>query len=175
MVTICAVNVSIREIKESVEEIDGHMPKNLPQPLKAKSAAFGKLISRDWQRKIATLRRDIVTKRDSTPNHSDLYKYFHLTDLSQNEDVVRGITLKPVAREMYPSLINVPVRECRIFISPEEGILCASPDGVVEKDEDEIIEIKCPRVPPNEVPNHDNFLISDKDTEELILNKKRRY
>ncbi|KAF5296359.1 hypothetical protein FQR65_LT10251 [Abscondita terminalis] len=82
---------------------------------------------------------------------------------------------EPVVREMYSSLDNVPGRECGTFISPEEGILCASRDGDVGEDEDGILEIKYSRVPPNEVPNHDNFLISDKDTEELKLNKKHRF
>ncbi|KAF5301103.1 hypothetical protein FQR65_LT19280 [Abscondita terminalis] len=59
--------------------------------------------------------------------------------------------------------------------SPEEGILCASPDGVVGENEDVVLEIKCPKVSPNKVANHDNFLIRDKDTEELILNKKHRF
>ncbi|KAF5297421.1 hypothetical protein FQR65_LT01352 [Abscondita terminalis] len=117
------------------------------------------VLTRHWE--------ETLLQRDTT--------YFHPTDLSRKKDVVWGITLEPVARKMYSSQNNVPVREYGIFISPEESILCVSLDGVVGEDEDGILEIKCPRAPPNEVPNHYNFLIRDKDTEELILNKKHRY
>lgn len=78
---------------------------------------------------------------------------------------------------MYTFLIGVDVEECGLFVSSENGILAASPDGKIGQDG--ILEIKGIIYPPEQVPQRaDKFLIykNPNDPKEgLLLKRTHKY
>ncbi len=64
------------------------------------------------------------------------------TDERTPQWALHGLKYEPYARAAYQWEIQESVRECGLFIHPEESFVSASPDGVVEK-WDSVIEIKC--------------------------------
>lgn len=86
-----------------------------------------------------------------TSNLSILKSLLYPTDLSGNENIRYGVNLEPEAKRMYTFLNGVEVAECGLFISEENGILAASPDGTLG--EDGILEIKCITCPQNKFQN----------------------
>lgn len=119
----------------------------------------------------------IYSLQASTSNTSILKTLLYPTDLSNNENVKNGINLEPEAKRMYSFLNGVDVQECGLFISLENGVLAASPDGLIG--EDGLLEVKCTTCPPDEVPRRsDKFLvfIDPKNPETgLCLKRNHKY
>lgn len=112
-----------------------------------------------------------------TSNLSILKSLLYPTDLSKNENIRNGINLEPEAKRMYAFLNGVEVKECGLFVWLLNGILAASPDGLIGIDG--LVEIKCITCKPNQVPGRsDRFLVrknSKDDNSELMLRKTHKY
>ncbi|GFY36647.1 yqaJ domain-containing protein [Trichonephila clavipes] len=64
-----------------------------------------------------------------------------------------------IARKSYSSKYLIDVKECGLFVDPENPYLCPSPDGLIRSDG--LIEIKCPYSAKN-CKNLKEFCISNK-------------
>ncbi len=117
----------------------------------------------------------VFNMRDSTNSTCCIKSILYPVDLRNNDNVRRGIDFEPFAKKKYEEVTGTFVTECGLFISLENGILAASPDGVI--DIDGIIEIKCPNVRPLELcTRKDKILIQDKkDASKISLNRKHPY
>ncbi|OXA41635.1 hypothetical protein Fcan01_23885 [Folsomia candida] len=122
-------------------------------------------------------RADLERATNCTSNVSILKSILYPTDISTNENIRYGINLEPEAKRMYTFLIGVDVEECGLFVSSENGILAASPDGKIGQDG--ILEIKGIIYPPEQVPQRaDKFLIykNPNDPKEgLLLKRTHKY
>jgi hypothetical protein len=106
----------------------------------------------------------LYSLKDCSNNHSTLKRLLHKNSLGSLPSIQHGIMYEGQARRVYENrtgesygllmhackMLSIgdlyfsgyKVKECGIFISLENGIFAATPDGLVE--EDGIVEIKCP-------------------------------
>ncbi|GFR09310.1 yqaJ domain-containing protein [Trichonephila clavata] len=53
-----------------------------------------------------------------------------------------GLANEEIARKSYSSKYSIDVKDCGLFVDPENPYLCTSPDGLIRSDG--LLEIKCP-------------------------------
>ncbi len=139
----------------------------------------GQIYNDEWKiqrrnRLTASNAGKVFKMRDTTSNKNTLQQILYPTDLSHNDNIVRGINLEPIAKEFYSTIEGTDVEECGLFISEENGVLGASPDGLIGQHG--ILEVKCPNCKPEDIPNrNDKFLIKIPGTNKLQINVKHRY
>jgi hypothetical protein len=119
----------------------------------------------------------IFSLQNSTNNTSILKSLLSPTDISHSENIKYGVNNEPEAKRMFTFLNGLDVQECGLFISPENGILAASPDGLLG--DDGILEVECVTCVPEKIPKRpDSFLIfKDKKNPSsgLMLKKTHKY
>jgi len=116
----------------------------------------------------------IFNLRDETNNSGTLRGLLYPTDLSHNENIIRGINMEPRAKEVYSYEFGVEVEDCGLFISLENGVLAASPDGLIGTDG--LLEIKSSSCKPTDIlKRKSSYLMIDKETKLLKLKKTHSY
>jgi hypothetical protein len=118
----------------------------------------------------------IYSLRDQT-NNSNMIKgmlYAEMAvELDYSDHRARGLRQEPLAKKKYETVQSVQVQACGLFISLQNGIFAASPDGLVG--ELGQLEIKCTSIPTSEIPMRktDNFLIAI--GQDLKLKRNHKY
>jgi len=119
-----------------------------------------------------------IWKMMKSTNNSCLIKQLLYTvenkELSFNDPRARGRRQEPIALAKYEEARNVKVTPCGLFVSLQNGIFAASPDGLVGADG--MVEVKCVDCPINLVPKRKSnaFLELDK-TGQLRLKRRDNY
>ena len=100
----------------------------------------GQSESADWKtersRRLTASKFAAVFKHQSdTSRHNTVQAILNPRDISKVKAVKHGRESEPLARAMLQSLPGVgKVRECGLFVDTRSGYLAASPDGVLEDD-----------------------------------------
>jgi len=110
---------------------------------------------------------------DSTNNSCTLKSILYPKDLSGNANIIRGINLEPKAKEKYSLLYGKDVVNCGLFVSLENGILAASPDGLLG--DDGILEVKCTKVEPQALPFRKSTFLEFTEDPKPQMRLKRRH
>jgi hypothetical protein len=137
---------------------------NAEQQLKIHEATIGQFDCDRYKvekehRLTASMAGTIFGLRNSTPNVGVLDSLFNPPDLSNKPAVAWGTTNESKAIQLYEATESIVVLKAELFVSLENGILAASPDGLVGNDG--LLEVKCPYVErytlPSEVVERRSF------------------
>lgn len=141
---------------------------------------IGQAFNDEWKyqrrnRITASFAGKVFKMRESTNSTSCIKSILYPVDLKNNDNVRRGIDFEPFAKKKYEEITGNFVTECGLFVSIENGILAASPDGII--DVHGIVEIKCPNVRPLQLcTRKDRILVQDKtDPSKIFLNRQHPY
>lgn len=175
-----AVDVDIDPIilKDSIERLASDLQVSPEERTRILHATVGQAFNDEWKyqrrhRITASKAPNIFKMRDSTNSTSCIKSILYPLDLTKNENVKRGIDMEPLAKRKYEEETGNIVTECGLFIYAENGILAASPDGLVGSNG--IIEIKCPAVRPLELcTRKDKILVQDSNAN-FQLNRCHSY
>ena len=170
------------ELKTDINNLVERLQVSSEERDKIERATVGQAMNSQWKhekrfRSTASTCSRIFTFADWNDNKNLLKDTCYPKDLSFLPNIINGINLEPVAKLLYSSIVGVQVEECGLHVYRKNGVLGASPDGLLPYNG--ILEVKCVNCPPADIPKRpDNFLIHEdkKDpTTPLILRKTHKY
>jgi len=132
------------------------------------------------ERITASNAKRVFRLQDSTNNKSIINTLLFPSDLEHVPSIQYGRVNENNAIRKYEKLNNVIVTRCGLIVSLENGILGASPDGLVG--DDGILEIKCPSILDGKLPEaystecrKNPFMKLSKKTNKYELVKSHQY